>query len=216
VIKSFDKNNLTTLRNDFDAAIRQVATKHGITIRMKTIRFDAVKASSTVEFIATGGADTNADPQAAQLAIYKADFQRYASVFGLKPEQWGATIKSGAESYKLVGLKPKAPKRPVLAQSLRDGRIYILTESAIVPLQSKSHKDANDFIFGTIKTVDGQCSNPNAYDAKWKPIGQCPRSPSTFRKNGLGKSARSLPYCTECARMIDESRAEMQAEARMS
>src|SRR5271157_1557244 len=213
MIKEFDKTNLTALRNDFDAAIKQVAAKHGIVIRLKTLRYDSVKANGNVEFIATGGAN-NADPQAAQLAIYKADFQRYASVFGLKPEQWGATIKSGAESYKLVGLKPKAPKRPVLAQSMRDGKIYILTESAIAPLQSKQHKEVTDFIFGKkTPTVEGMCSNDHAFDAKFNPIGKCNRPATTSRKDGFGRNVRTSTYCDQCARLIDESRAEMAAEA---
>jgi hypothetical protein len=213
VIKEFDKNNLTTLRNDFDAAMRQLAAKHGVRIRLKTLRYDTLKANGTVEFIAVGDANTATDPQAAQLAIYKAEFAKYAASFGLKPEQHGSIIKSGRDTYKLVGLKPKAPKRPILAQNVADGRIYILTEDSIAPLQSKEHRS----FFGTkIVTVDGQCSNDHAFDAKFNPIGQCDRKPTTFRKAGFGKSARSLPYCDQCARLIDESRAEMQAEARMS
>jgi hypothetical protein len=220
VIKEFDKNNLTTLRNDFDTAMRQLAAKHGVRIRLKTLRYDTLKANGTVEFIAVGDANTATDPQAAQLAIYKAEFAKYAASFGLKPEQHGSIIKSGRDTYKLVGLKPKAPKRPILAQNVADGRIYILTESSIAPLQSKEHKN----LFGIgrtadgerIKTVDGQCSNDHAYDTKFNPIGQCNRTPTTFRKSGFGKSARTLPYCDQCARLIDESRAEMEAEARSS
>jgi len=216
MIKAFDKQNLQQLRADMDAAIQQVAQKHGITIRLKNISYLPERATSKLEFIATGEAASAANPQAAQEAIYAADFKRYCSSFGLKPEQHGATFKHGRDTYKLVGLKPRAPKNPILAKSFTNGRIYILPESAIAPLQSKEHRS----LFGTLmaKTPgeNGMCSNDNSYDESFKPIGKCNRPATTFRKSGFGKTARTATYCDQCARLIDESRAEMEAEARCS
>src|SRR5271157_6018674 len=203
MIKEFDKNNLTTLRNDFDAAMRQLAQKHGVRIRLKTLRYDSLKANGTVEFVAIGDASTAADPQAAQLAIYKAEFAKYAASFGLKPEQYGATIKSGRDTYKLVGLKPRSPKRPILAQNVADGKVYILTESAIAPLQSKEHQSMFGTLMAKTPTENGMCSNEHAHDAKFNPIGKCNRPATTFRKSGFGKSARTATYCDQCARLID-------------
>jgi hypothetical protein len=213
MIKEFDKKNLNTLRADFDQAIAEVAKKHGIVIRLGNIRYDSVKATSKVEFAVTTAPDGTTTANS-QEALRAADFSRYAASFGLKPDQYGAIIKHGRESYKLVGFSPRSTRFPILATRLSDGKTFKLPESAIVGLQSKDHKD----LFGITSspTVDGMCSNDNAYDDNWKNIGKCNRPAVTNRKEGFGRSARMQPFCAKCASMIDEARAENAAEARMS
>lgn len=210
MISAFNKQNLQQLRVDMNVALAQVAAKHGIQIVLKNISFLSERASVKVELIALGS-NAGVTGKSAEEVVREADFKRYCSSFGLKPEQFGVQFKHGRDTYKLAGLKPRAPKRPILATNVADGRTYILPESAIAPLQSKEHRE----LFGIpIKTVDGVCSNDRAYDEKFNPIGKCPRKPTAWRKNG--KHAPSLPYCDQCARLIDESRREMEAEARCS
>jgi hypothetical protein len=213
MIKAFDKVNLKQLRADIDAAFVAIRQKHGVTLSIGNISYSPDKATSRLTMVAIGDSNVATDPRAAALAKAQVEFKRCASSFGLKPEQYGMIFKYGRETYKLVGLKPRAPKMPILATNVADGRTYKLPESSIASLQSKEHRD----LFGiNVTTVDGQCSNDHAFDEKFNPIGQCTRKPTTFRKSGFGKNARSLPYCDQCARLIDESRAELEAEARCS
>jgi len=213
-IKTFDRQNLKDLRNDFDQAVAGLAKKYGIAISLGNIRFDAAKATSKVEFVVTTPGTAN--PREALMA---ADFSRYAESFGLKPEQYGETFTFGfgrkRNTYKLVGLKPRSPKRPIVGTSLRDGKDYIFPESAIASLQSAEHKKLYGITTPT-PTALGMCSNDNAYDAKFKPIGKCNRPATTTRKSGFSRDARMQPFCDQCAQLIDESRAEMAAEGRAS
>lgn len=210
MIKAFDKVNLKNLRSDVDVALKTVAAKYGIQISLKNISFMSERATGKLEFIVLGdNADSNTNPRD---VVMQSDFKRYANSFGLTPEKYGTIFKYGHDSYKLVGLKPRAPKMPILATRVTTGQTFKLPESAIAHLQGPEYKK----LYGIeTPTVAGMCSNDHAYDAKFNPIGKCTRSATTSRK-GFGRDARPLPYCNECAALIDESRREAQAEARMS
>jgi hypothetical protein len=213
MINNFDSDNLKKLRNEIDAAFAAITAKHGVKLSLGTIRYDGTKATSRLTMIAVGDANTAADPRAVALLKAQADFKRACGSFGLKPEQFGATFKFGRDTYKLAGLKPRSPKRPILGTSVVDGKTYVFPESVIVGLQSKEHKE----MFGIVDaaapaTGTVTCSNTSAFDAQYKPIGKCTRTATTSRK-GFGRNSRPMPYCAECAQLIDESRAEMRAEA---
>jgi hypothetical protein len=217
VIKTFDNKNLGELRNDLDAAFAAIRAKHGITIAIGRISYDPGVGQASTKLTMNTVSDPSKvnDPRAAALAKAEAEFKRSAASFGLKPEQFGAEFKFGRDTYKLAGLKPRSPKRPILGTSIRDGKTYIFPESVIAPLQSKQHKE----LFGIADNpaADGNvtCSNTSAFDSQYKPIGKCTRTATTSRK-GFGRNSRPLPYCDECARLMDESRREMEAEARCS
>ncbi len=213
-IKEFDKTNLKNLRADVDAAMGNIASKYGIAIRLGNISFLPEKATGKVEFVVTNNTSdgTSVNPRE---AVMKPDFKRYAHAFGLKPEQYGVIFIFGQERYKLVGLKPRAPKLPVIATNIANGTSYKLPESALIGLQSDDYKK----LYGKSSAApqgSSTCSNDHAFDANWKPIGKCTRPATTTRKSGSGRHARTESFCNECAQLIDESRAEMRAEGRAS
>lgn len=218
MIKAFDNQNLKQIRSDIDAAFAALRQKHGVTLSIGTISYDreGVKATARLTMIAVGdpGVNTN-DPRQVYLAKAQAEFKRSATLFGLKPEQYGSIFKQGRESYKLVGLKPRAGVYPVLGQRLSDGKTYKFPESVIASLQTKEYKDIHNFLSPkTSAPTDGTCSNDNAFDAQYRPIGKCSRPATTTRKEGIGRHGKQMPFCAECAQLIDESRAEVEAEAR--
>ena len=216
MIKAFDGSNLRELRKDIDAAFAAIRQKHGVSLSIGNISYSPEKATSRLTMVAIGDPNVASDPRAAALAKAQAEFKRYADSFGLKPEQFGATFKFGRDTYKLSGLKPRSPKRPILGTSITDGKTYVFPESAIAPLQSAEHKKLYGIEDKTAGTATVTCSNTNAFDFKeGKPMGKCTRPATTSRK-GYGRNSRPMPYCDECAQLIDESRREMEAEARCS
>lgn len=210
MIKEFNRQNLQQLRADMQSAIIAVAQKHGIQIEVGNASFYPEKATFKILLI-TKGDGTASNPRENAL---QADFKRYCNQFGLKPEQFGAVFTFGRETYKLSGLKIRAPKMPILATSTRDGKLYKLPESAIASLQSKDFRS----MFGSAPVTPapmGQCSEENAFDLKtMTPIGQCKKQATTTRKDGFGRNARMRSFCDDCAHLRDEARNEMEAEAR--
>lgn len=216
MIKAFDKQNLKALRADIDAAFEAISKKHGVNLSMGTIRYapSSNQATAKLTMIAMGDASTATDPRAAAAAKAQAEFKIFASSFGLKPEQYGATFTFGRDTYKLVALNPRASKNPIHGTNVRTGKTYIFRESAIVSLQSKEHKEMFGITSSVTPTAAGMCSNDNAYDDNFNPIGKCTRPAVTTRREGF--PARTQPYCQKCANLIDESRSENAAEARCS
>jgi hypothetical protein len=211
MIKAFDKTNLKNLRADLDSAFAEISKKHGISLSIGNISYSPEKATSRLTMVATGDSNISSNGNS-RTAAAAAEFKLYAKSFGLKLEHLGAILKHGRDTYKLVGLNPKAPKFCVVATRVDDGKTYRLPESSIRSLQSKEHKE----LYGiTDNAAAGTCSNDNAYDSKFKPIGKCNRPATTSRK-GFGLDSRPMSYCQQCADLIDESRREMEAEARMS
>lgn len=203
MIKAFDKSNLRDLRDDMSAALLQVAQKHNILIIVGNARFEPSTATFKLE-LATKPNDGSAVPQTKA----NIDFKRYCGSFGLKPEHLGSPITHGGVQYKLAGLKPRAPKRPIVVVSMKDGKTYILPESSIATLQSVEHRR----IYGIRLPGElGQCNNQNAFDtATMKPKGKCTNPATTHRKGG---GSIAMSYCADCASLMDDAMNELRAEA---
>lgn len=103
-------NRVTTrkLAQELEIAAKAIAKKYGFEANLKNSRFDPQGSSlTTIEFFAQG---------ASQLEV---DFEKYAQLFGLKPEWLNTTFKSGHETFTIVGLKASNKKYPVIAKNAK-------------------------------------------------------------------------------------------------
>jgi hypothetical protein len=186
--------------HDIKTALSGVATKHGVKIEddlmQMVIRTIAKQISEGAEKVA--------------------DFKRYCTSYGLKPEHLGATFQSGRDTFKITGLVPSRPKYPISAVNVRTGRQFKFSQRMIpfatqpVPLFGSAP------VTGAPKRNMGTCENDNAFDRNWNPVGHCGRPATTTRKIGFGASATFQKLCDDCANAHDESMREQKAEARMS
>ena len=65
-----------------------------------------------------------------------ADFRRLASMFGMKPEDYGRTFTTHQGTYSICGISPRSRKYPILATSADNGKTYKFREHVIKPLNS--------------------------------------------------------------------------------
>lgn len=213
MIKSFDKSNLKQLRVDMESALLAVAQKHNIKIQVGSARFTETNTTFKVE-LSTKSTDGQVNTRSVS------DFKELCASYGLKPEHLGQTFTYAGERFRLDGMAgARSIKYVFLATKLRDGKQYRVPESYVRELQSKDYKPLGS-LFGSAPVTPapiGQCSNQNKFSfSEGKDIGQCPNKATTRRKEGFGKRGEMKPYCEECARLIDECRAENEAEARCS
>jgi hypothetical protein len=213
MINSFDKSNLKQLRIDMESALLQVAQKHNIKITVGSARFTDTNTTFKVE-LATKSNDGAVNTRSVS------EFKACCDSYGLKPEHLGKTFSYLGERFRLDGMAgSRSIKYVFLATKLSNGVQYRVPEAYVRELQSKDYKPLGS-LFGSAPVTPapiGQCSNANKFDfAKGKDIGQCPNKATTRRKEGFGKRGEMKPYCEECARLIDDARAEMEAEARCS
>lgn len=67
-------------------------------------------------------------PEDAKLRI---EFEKYATAFGLNASYYGKKVKVGNDEFKIVGIKPRRSKFPIVGESLTNGMNYKLTLDSV-------------------------------------------------------------------------------------
>lgn len=109
MITKFDKPTLNALRPEINAALQEVAAKHGITIKLGNGTYTSVSADFKVSLKVEGAAESELD--------------NWALFHDLPKGLFGRTFKSGGETYTISGVKPRSSKFPILATNSQ-GKTY--------------------------------------------------------------------------------------------
>lgn len=107
-IKSFDRATLKSIRIEIDAALAQLAAKHGFSMKLGAVRFTETNFTGKVEASLSGEAP---------------EVQRYrdmCGVYGLDAKMLGKNVHFAGEVFKVIGMK--SGYKSVLAE--RGGRTY--------------------------------------------------------------------------------------------
>lgn len=110
MITEFTRQNLKELLADMDAAMKEVAKKHGLSWEGGNWTFyaDNVKVKGT---FVTAGQDGTVE------TIAMKDFKKYCVLHGLEKTDLGRTFKIQGKEFTICGWKPKSYKRPILASN---------------------------------------------------------------------------------------------------
>lgn len=111
-----DKQKAKLIRNAAETALAAVAEQFGVVITYKGGSFDPGQLTAKFEF-AEVASDGVAQTREAT------DFKRYAKSFGLEPDLLGTSFSYSGDHYTIVGMKPRAPKFPVIAERT-DGKRF--------------------------------------------------------------------------------------------
>jgi len=98
---------LKQVRQDIKDALASVEDKHGIVFDFNNISYGDDHFSLRLK--ANVGSDVS--------EIAKKDWNKYAVLFGLTEDDFGATFKYGGETYKIVGIKPRSKKYPLIVEN---------------------------------------------------------------------------------------------------
>lgn len=118
---------LRAINADLSQALVAIAEKHGVQIKVGSGSFTSDNATVKVEIAAIASDGTAKTKEAT-------DFERYATSYGLKPEDLGKTFSYGGKEYTLVGAKPRSTKYPLLAKDNRSGKTFKLPLAAAAAL----------------------------------------------------------------------------------
>ena len=114
-MKQFDRANLKALEFDLERVLAAVGAKHGIKIERKSGRFSASQFSFMVE------AQIIDESGASVAEKYK--WYLYCGMFGLEKDQFGTIFYHSRDAYEITGVNPRAPKFPINAKRVSDGRL---------------------------------------------------------------------------------------------
>lgn len=124
-IKNFDRTNIQALRPPIEDALKNLATKYGISVKLGNASFSPSSVTFKLE-LATISADGLVCSKEVQ------DFKNYASMFGLKPDDLGKTFKDiNGEVYTIVGAKLHSQKYPILVESASSGKRFKFPERRV-------------------------------------------------------------------------------------
>jgi hypothetical protein len=118
---SMQRKDVGRLQKELRPVIEKWAESVGLSSKVGRASYDPSggNCSVKVEF-ALIDQDGNAQTQE------RVDFGQMASIYGLKPEHLDKTFKSfDGKEYKIVGLRRRARKRPILAERQPDGKCFV-------------------------------------------------------------------------------------------
>tara|TARA_Y100000296_G_C5126376_1_gene233099 strand:- start:487 stop:921 length:435 start_codon:yes stop_codon:yes gene_type:complete len=111
---------LREFRDRFEQTLNEFGEQEGLTLQAKAINYGDNTFNVKVEVTMAGDAEEAAEMQ------FKAALSKNPWLFeGISEEDYGTTWKSAyGSNYRLVGLKPRATKYPLIVE--RDGKRYKL------------------------------------------------------------------------------------------
>lgn len=110
--EKFDKGNIKDARKILDEALNSLKDI-GLDFKIGNIQYDSDTFNTKIT-ISISGADSE----------YTREFKKYHEMYGFKLDMLDKVFKMGSKSYKLIGLKPRARKNPVLVKNINDGKLY--------------------------------------------------------------------------------------------
>jgi hypothetical protein len=129
MITNIDRATCKVLREEMEAALQAVATKHGIQIKSKNGSFSPTMFTLKFEasVIGTGGVAETQERQA---------YKQLCQVYGLKAEWLDKTFNHGTDTYTVVGLNTRKHKRPVLCKQTGNGKTYCFEDKLVTMLMA--------------------------------------------------------------------------------
>jgi len=128
---TIDKPLLKTLREEINAALAEVAKKHGLTIAAGNASYDP-SGTATFKLNIAAIADNGKaiTPEAVR-------FSQFATMIGLAPEHLGREFTHGAFTYSITGLKPDIyGKMPIIVERKGGGSFRMATEAVKAALKA--------------------------------------------------------------------------------
>lgn len=111
-----DKAIADKLYRELQTTLNAFAKAHNLTFKTGNGRYGSNSLRIPVELF-----EVTNDKTAEQ-----AEFEKYATLFGLKPTDFGKTFTTCGETYTIVGLAMRSRKYPILAKK-QDGRTVKFT-----------------------------------------------------------------------------------------
>ena len=120
------KDLMKKLRVAIDQALVEAGEKHGVKMKVGNGTFTDLSGSFKLNI-----QPLNEDGQA--VSKHETDFLQYCHLYDLEPKDFGTMFNYGTGRFKLVGLKPRAPKYPIVGED-SSGRKFKFPKGVLVQL----------------------------------------------------------------------------------
>lgn len=121
-INEFDRSNLDVMRSSINSKLAELESDFNIKIKLGRIGYSDSNFTAKVE--------CNLVKDGQVIETIAIDFDRYKDAWGLQ-FSLGDTFISQGEKYKVLGLKPRNRKYPIIAEDISSGKRYKFSEDTI-------------------------------------------------------------------------------------
>jgi len=115
-ITNFNRENLNSIRSEFEKELKVIGNKFGISFNVNTIRFTEKSMHCKLE----GNLSDNCSNESF-LAI---EFKEKCHKYGLKPTDLRRKFTSNDKTFRIIGLKVRNRKYPIIAENVLTGKSY--------------------------------------------------------------------------------------------
>lgn len=123
-MKNIGNKELGQLEQEMLVALESVGKKNGVKFSLGRGRYGGTFATLQVEI---GLAGSNGQSVSRQSELFK----KYAGSFDLKPTDLGRVFVVNGKQFKVDGLEPRRPVRPVLGTRVPDGKRFKFTAEQV-------------------------------------------------------------------------------------
>lgn len=132
-MKSFTSASLDKIRQDINKALEGVAKKHSIALKIGSIKYSGDQFHTKLEAFIQ---DSSTIGMSARHIEGLKNLKNYGSLYNVSEKDYGKTFKNwDGQEYKFVGLMPSRPKYPVLAESVKTGKMFKFQENVLENLK---------------------------------------------------------------------------------
>ena len=123
-MKAVSRESLNDFRLKFQKHLDEFCQKEGLTRKFNRITYTPDSFHFKLEFLL--GASSG-DPTVEEKRL----FAKNCGLLGLKPEDYGKEFESGGSIYYLVGVNPRAHKRPIVGRLKGSTKRYVFSDVVI-------------------------------------------------------------------------------------
>lgn len=117
--------NISDIRNDMQSALQAVAEKYNLHINLGRIRYSEKELRCKLTALSIDVlAPTTTETASTETSPNQIEWNLYCDRYGLRREHYGVVVSLRGERYKLVQIKNRYRKYPIIAQKISTGRSY--------------------------------------------------------------------------------------------
>lgn len=124
-----DSSLLKAARPQIEEALKELGEKLGVTFTVGSGSYDPDGSNGSLKLKL---AEVREDGVSAE----EIEFRKVCSLYELQPEDYGKELKIQNETFKLIGLNTRAPKKPVNIQRISDGATFKTGESVLSQIKN--------------------------------------------------------------------------------
>jgi hypothetical protein len=127
MIKQFDRATARLVGQRIEKELAKLGSELGLKISYSGGTYSPTNYTCKVKCVVL-------DADGSTVAAEKAVFAQYASLMGLKPEDYGREFTQRGRTFVISGIAPRRRKNPVMARDKKSGRTYLFQPEIVTLL----------------------------------------------------------------------------------